>query len=207
MTSSADVPQPAPRAGRQPATSVAEIGHVALQLFVRNGFAATTVDDIATACGIGRRTFFRYFPSKNDVPWGDFDALVERMREHLAATPPDVPLLDALRAAVIRFNEFPPEEVEYHRRRMELLLSVPTLVAHSTLRYAAWRQVIAEYAARRLGEPEDALRPQVIAWTFLAASLSAYEEWLRREDADLPDLFTSAFSVLDETFRGAGGGR
>ncbi|KIF70600.1 TetR family transcriptional regulator [Streptomyces sp. AcH 505] len=200
MTSSAGVPRPAARAGRQPSTSVGELSHVALQLFVERGFAETTVDDIANASGIGRRTFFRYFRSKNDVPWGDFDDLVEQMREYLRATPQETPLLDALRSAIVEFNQFPAEEIEYHKRRMDLLLNVPSLVAHSTLRYASWRQVVAEYAARRLGVSEDDLRPQVIAWTFLAASLSAYEQWLRRDGSDLRELLWSAFDVLSETF-------
>ncbi|MFF3468678.1 mycofactocin system transcriptional regulator [Streptomyces sp. NPDC001984] len=188
--------------GRQPSTSVAELSHVALQLFTERGFAETTVDDIATACGISRRTFFRYFPSKNDLPWGDFDALVERMRRHLHDTPQEVPLVDALREAVIEFNRFPPGEIEDHRLRMSLLLNVPTLVAHSTLRYASWRQAIAEYAARRLRVPEDDMHPQVIAWATLAASLSAYEQWLKHEGADLPTLLRTAFDVLGTTFSG-----
>lgn len=202
MGSPADVPVPstATRMGRQPSTSVAELSHVALRLFAERGFAETTVDDIAAACGIGRRTFFRYFPSKNDLPWGDFDALVERMGRYLHDTPPDVPLVEALREAIVEFNRFPPEVVEDHRRRMSLLLNVPTLVAHSTLRYATWRQAIAEYAAHRLGLHEDDMQPQVIAWACLAASLSAYEQWLKDEGSDLPTLLRSAFDILGSTF-------
>ncbi|MFF7154142.1 hypothetical protein [Streptomyces sp. NPDC008139] len=101
-------------------------------------------------------------------------------------------------------NRFPASVVQDHRLRMSLLLNVPTLVAHSTLRYAAWRQAIAEYAARRLGVDEDDMRPQVIARAALAASLSAYEQWLKDEDADLPALVGSAFDILGETFSGEG---
>src|SRR5579863_5655824 len=54
--------------GRRRVTSQAELEHIAFDLFEANGFEQTTVEDIATAAGIGRRTFFRYFPSKNDVP-------------------------------------------------------------------------------------------------------------------------------------------
>lgn len=207
MRSPADAPKPpstSTRMGRQPSTTVDELSHVALELFAERGFAETTVDDIAAACGIGRRTFFRYFPSKNDVPWGDFDALVERMRRYLQRTPPDMALAEALRGAIVEFNRFPASVVQDHRLRMSLLLNVPTLVAHSTLRYATWRQAIAEYAARRLGVDEDDMRPQVIAWAALAASLSAYEQWLKDEDADLPALLGSAFDILGETFSGEG---
>jgi mycofactocin system transcriptional regulator len=189
-----------PRLGRQPSTTQAELSHIALQLFIEHGFDATTIDEIAARAGIGRRTFFRYFPSKNDLPWGDFDRLLDRMREFLHALPAELPLVEALRAAVIEFNRFPYEEVPYHRQRMDLLLNVPTLVAHSTLRYASWRQVVAEFAAERLGVPEDSLQPQAIAWTYLAVSLSAYEQWLKHDDADLLALLDSAFQMLDTTF-------
>ena len=85
-------PESGQRLGRQPSTSVAELSHIGLALFIRNGFEATTVDDIAEAAGIGRRTFFRYFASKNDLPWGDFDRLIASMQSYLMALPADVPL-------------------------------------------------------------------------------------------------------------------
>src|SRR5579875_1846480 len=69
--------------GRRRVTSRAELEHVAFELFAAKGFEQTTVDDIAAAAGIGRRTFFRYFPSKNDVPWGMFELELERMRVRL----------------------------------------------------------------------------------------------------------------------------
>jgi mycofactocin system transcriptional regulator len=195
---------PVARLGRTPSTSQAELSHVALQLFVERGFDATTIDDIAAAAGIGRRTFFRYFPSKNDLPWGDFDGLVQRMRAYLHELPPELSLLDALRAAIVEFNRFPPEEVPYHRRRMALLLNVPTLQAHSTLRYAEWREVIAEFVAERRGVSPQELEPQATGWAFLAVSLSAYEQWLKDDDAELPELLDASLAVFEATF-GSGG--
>ena len=69
-------PDGRPRIGRAPATTHGELSHLALALFLERGFEQTTVDDIVEAAGIGRRTFFRYFRSKNDLPWGDFDQLL-----------------------------------------------------------------------------------------------------------------------------------
>ena len=91
-------------ADRRRVTTRAEAGRVALDLFASQGFERTTVDDIARAAGIGRRTFFRYFHSKNDVPRGDFDAELARMGAVLNATPEGVPLIDAIRRAVAEFN-------------------------------------------------------------------------------------------------------
>ena len=56
---------------------------VALELFHRQGFEETSVEDIAATVGVDPRTIFRYFPSKNDIVWGDFDWVIGRLRHHL----------------------------------------------------------------------------------------------------------------------------
>ncbi|MCU1528138.1 MAG: hypothetical protein JWP75_1901 [Frondihabitans sp.] len=194
------LPEVAPRIGRQPATSIAELSHVGLQLFIQHGFDATTVDDIAAAAGIGRRTFFRYFASKNDLPWGDFDGMISQMRAYLFGLDDDVPLQRALRTAVLEFNRFPTDEVPFHRQRMDLLLNVPSLVAHSALRYAAWRQAIADFVAHRLDLDPAALVPQTTGWAMLAASLAAYEQWLKTDDASLLDLLDESLHLVERGF-------
>jgi TetR/AcrR family transcriptional regulator, regulator of mycofactocin system len=190
----------ASRAGRKPVTSRAELEHVAFDLFAQNGFDRTTVDDIARAAGIGRRTFFRYFPSKNDVPWGDFDEQLDGMRARLNACPAQTPLMDAIAAAVVDFNRVPPAEAPWHRRRMELILRVPALQAHSTLRYASWRRVIAEFVAERTRQPPDALAPRAIAYAVLGVAVAGYEQWLEGEDADLCGLLDAAMRDLGAAF-------
>ena len=188
------------RAGRRRVTSRAELEHAAFDLFGRQGFDRTTVDDIAAAAGIGRRTFFRYFPSKNDVPWGDFETELERMRARLAACQRQTPLMDAIRVAIVDFNRIEPEQVPWHRRRMELILRTPTLQAHSTLRYAAWRQVIAEFVGERTGQSPDALAPRTIAYAALGVAVAGYEQWLEADDADLSELLDGAMRELAAAF-------
>lgn len=186
--------------GRAPATTHGELSHVALTLFFERGFDNTTVDDIVAAAGIGRRTFFRYFPSKNDLPWGDFVPLLNGMRECLHAIDPNVPLIETLRRAVVEFNRYPEDELPYHRNRMWLLLNVPSLQAHSMLRYAEWRAVIAEYVAERRGEHPSALTPQTIAWACLGLCLGAYEQWLAHDEANLLELLDTAFGTAESVF-------
>jgi TetR/AcrR family transcriptional regulator, regulator of mycofactocin system len=186
--------------GRRRVTSQAELEHVAFELFEANGFEQTTVEDIAMAAGIGRRTFFRYFPSKNDVPWGMFELELERMRARLKACPHDVQLMDAIRVALVDFNRVEPDQIPRHRRRMELILRVPALLAHSTLRFAAWRAVIAEFVAERTGERPDALAPQAIAHAILGAAVAAYEQWLDDENAELGTLLDAAVRQLGAAF-------
>ena len=182
--------------GRRKVTSRADLENVAFDLFSRQGFEQTTIDDIASTAGIGRRTFFRYFPSKNDVVWGDFDADLERMRRRLGAVRAGMPLMDALREAIVDFNAIAPEQIPAHRRRMEFILRVPALQAHSTLRYAAWREVIADFVAGRMGLAPNALLPQAIAYAVLGVAIAAYEQWLASVDGDLCDLLDEAVRTL-----------
>jgi TetR/AcrR family transcriptional regulator, regulator of mycofactocin system len=185
--------------GRRRITTRAELEHVAFELFERQGYEGTTVDDIASAAGIGRRTFFRYFASKNDVPWGNFTAELDRMRAWLAACPAETPLMDAIRLAIVDFNTVPPDDEGWHRRRMRLILDVPVLLAHSMLRFAEWRQVIADFVAERTGEPACALLPQTIAYASLGVAIAAYEQWLHA-DGDLTTLLDDAMRGLAASF-------
>jgi mycofactocin system transcriptional regulator len=196
----ADIHAVTSRAGRKRITTRAELEHVALDLFSRQGFDQTTIDDIAAAARIGRRTFFRYFPSKNDVPWGDFDTELERMQARLKACSRQTPLMDAIRVAIVDFNRLAPEQIPWHRRRMELILRTPTLQAHSTLRYNAWRQVIAEFVGDWTGQPPDTLGPRTIAYAALGVAVAAYEQWLETDNADLGYLLDRGMRELAAAF-------
>jgi TetR/AcrR family transcriptional regulator, regulator of mycofactocin system len=186
--------------GRPPVTSQAELERIAFGLFEEKGFEQTTVDDIAAAAGIGRRTFFRYFQSKNDIPWGAFEQELDRMRARLRDCQATMPLMDALRVAIVDFNRLDPAAVPQHRRRMELILRVPTLYAYSTLRFAAWRDVIAEFVAGRTGQQPGDLAPQAIAHAMLGVAVAAYERWLDDPAAELGSLLDSAMRELGRAY-------
>lgn len=188
--------------GRRPSTSRAELERVALDLFTSRGFDETTVDDIAAAAGIGRRTFFRYYASKNDAVWGDFDTQLSQLRSWFDDCKPDVPLMDAVHRAVVAFNRLPKEEEPWHRRRMALILNTPALQAHSTPMYARWRAVIAEFAAARTGSAPQDLLPQLIAYAALGAAVASYDQWLRDADAELEPLLELAMTELSRGFGG-----
>ncbi|MDQ1706194.1 MAG: TetR/AcrR family transcriptional regulator, regulator of mycofactocin system [Frankiaceae bacterium] len=163
-----------------------------MRLFSTVGFDATTVEDIAAAAGISRRTFFRYFASKNDVVWGRFDEGLGQLRASLAAAPATQPLGDALREAIVSFNALAPDQVAVHRQRMSLILSVPSLQAHSTLMYAEWRRVVAEFVASRTGSDPGGLQPRLAGHLMLGAAVAAYEQWLADPAAELTELLATA---------------
>lgn len=182
--------------GRRKITTAAELEQVAFDLFDEQGFERTTIADIAAAAGIARRTFFHYFPSKNDIPWGDFEAGLERMRAEFGALPDDVPLMEAVRHCLVEFNRVPDYQVPAHRRRMRLIMGVPALQAHSTLRFESWREVVAECVGHRLGQPSTALIPQTIAHAALGVALAAYQHWLDHPGSEIADLLDTAMREL-----------
>ncbi|MGA9374502.1 MAG: mycofactocin system transcriptional regulator [Mycobacterium sp.] len=183
-----------PRVGRRPSTTQDHITSVALDLFASHGFDEVSVDDVARAAGIARRTLFRYYPSKNAIPWGDFDAHLNLMRDLLAEGDQRVDIAGALRIALLAFNRFDDEE--RHRQRMRLILGTDALQAHSMTMYAGWRTVVAEYVARRRGEKPDGLVPQTAAWTLLGVALTAYGQWLADESVSLECVLGDSFDVV-----------
>lgn len=198
---------PPVRAGRRPSTTAAEISAVGIELFAAKGFEQTSVNEIAEAANIARRTFFRYFPSKNAVPWGDFDAHLEQMRIGLLTLPANISVAEGLRRVLLKFNTFPAEETDTHRQRMALILDVPSLQAYSMVMYTGWRHAVAEYVATKLAcDPEDHL-PQTIAWMLLGVALSAYEQWLTDEGLDLQTLLAAGSQSLESGLGGLTRGR
>ncbi|MEO6793090.1 MAG: mycofactocin system transcriptional regulator [Mycobacterium sp.] len=185
-----------PKLGRRRSTTPQNITDVAIDLFANRGFGEVSVDDVAQAAGIARRTVFRYYASKNAIPWGDFDAHLQQLGELLDRVDADAPLGDALRAALLAFNTFDEGETARHRRRMRVILQTDELQAYSMTMYAGWRGVIAEFVARRVGAASSDLRPQTVAWMMLGVALSAYERWLGDESLELPQALGEAFDTI-----------
>lgn len=192
----AGLPREPPVIGRPAVTTRAELERICLAIFSEQGFDVTSVDEIAAAAGIGRRTFFRYFKSKNDAVWGDFDSQLETFEAWFDACPSNMPVFEAIRAAVIDFNSFDGPATESLRNRMTVILRSPSLQAYSTLRYAAWRGVVARFAARRLGVDENDLIPQTLGHLALGAALAAYQLWLSTE-AELLPLMHESLALLN----------
>jgi TetR/AcrR family transcriptional regulator, regulator of mycofactocin system len=187
------------RRGRPPGTSARELELAALRLFTEQGFDDTTVEQIAAAAGVSRRTFFRYYESKADVLWHEFDGEVRALRTAFTAIGPDVPLMDAIRQAVVGVNAYRAGDVPELRARMNLIGSVPALQASAAHHYDDWERAVSDYAAIRLGQPPGSLFPLAIGRATLAVCRSAYDQWTERADADLTHY-------LDRALRGLAAG-
>ena len=182
--------------GRRPSTSREDVARAALDLFHRQGYDETTVDQIAAAVGVSRRTFFRYYESKRDVVWGEFDAELVRLHHELGGAPVDQPMMDVLRQAVIATNRFGAGELHELRIRIGLISTVPTLVAHSAVRYAEWCDVVAGFVAGRVGGRPDDLGPQTVARAALGAAMAAFTCWAADDRDDLARDVDRAFRLL-----------
>jgi mycofactocin system transcriptional regulator len=182
--------------GRKRSTTRDHIADIAIDLFCARGFDSVSVDDVAQAAGIARRTLFRYYPSKSALPWGDFDVHLAQLRELFGAFDEQVPLRDALRSGLLAFNTFDDMEAVRHRERMRLILETAELQAYSMTMYAGWREVIAEFVAHRRGQQSVDIGPQAVAWMMLGVALSAYEHWLADVSLPLTEALGQAFDVV-----------
>jgi mycofactocin system transcriptional regulator len=190
----------ASRRGRPPGTSARALEEIALRLFAEQGFEDTTVDQISTQAGVSRRTFFRYFDSKSEVLWSEFDLEVSNLREELAALAPDVSIMDGVRAAVLAVNHYSAADVPELRTRMSLIGSTPELAAAAALHYDAWERAIIDFVAARSGQPSDSLYPLAVGRATLATCRAAYERWAARADADLVVYLDAALRALAAGF-------
>jgi TetR/AcrR family transcriptional regulator, regulator of mycofactocin system len=171
-----------------------------LRLFTEQGFHETTIDQIAAEAGVSRRTFFRYYDAKAQVLWSEFDTEVATIRATLAEVTGDLPVMDAVREAVIAANHYRAEDVPELRMRMHLISTVPELAASATVHYDAWERAIAEFVGRRTGHPSDSLYPLAAGRATLAACRAAYERWSTRADADLTVYLDAALRALATGF-------
>ena len=163
-----------------PAATVRDrLAHAAFELFAAQGYDGTTVDDITRRAQVSRRTFFRYFPSKEDVIFPDHDAVLERVAWYLASSANAPALQSVSEAARLIFESFMarPEEAlaRYHLTRQ-----VPTLRDREVATVARYERVFSDYLRGRLADqPDAALASHVIAASIVAAHNHVLREWLR----------------------------
>ena len=179
--------------------TLAQLEEVALRLFDERGYDAVTVDDIAAAADVSRRTFFRYFPGKEDVLFADHQQRAEELRRALAARPGDEPPMTALRRAIMSMATDYEIDRERLLRRARIMAATPSLQARSFAQQRTGEQFVTELMAEWLGvDPARDLRPAIVAASTLAAVRVAFGAWLAGGGkADLPALCAEALDLLD----------
>jgi AcrR family transcriptional regulator len=174
----------------------AAIRRHALKLFREQGFENTTIDQIVDPLEISQSTFFRYFPTKEDVVLQDDydDLLIEAFKNQ----PADMSPLSAMRAAMHEvFSGLSPEEVKAERERQVLIRETPELRSRMLDDYGRSIQLLADLVAERLGRPPDIFALRVFAGALVGAMLAANFTAIDDPNADFFTLLDKAIGLLE----------
>ena len=184
-----DVERPGLRE-RKKARTRASIREHALRLFQEQGYAATRVEQIAEAAEVSPATFYRYFPTKEDVVLqDDLDVLT---LDALEAQPPGLSPLAAVRAAVAAARAgFTEEERERFRQTTELTMAVPEIRARALDEFARTIDVSAAVLAKRSGREPDDIAVRALAGAVFGVIMATTLPALERGQIDLDAIFVS----------------
>lgn len=175
------------------------IERVALDLFDEGGFEGTTIDQIAAAADISPRTFFHYFPSKEDVVLADYATRLDRIVAALTASPTAEAPWTALRAAFMSVAADYETEREQLLRRFRIIQAAPSVAARNLQIQTTWEDAVADAAARWLElDPAEDLRPRLLAGAALAAMRASLRRWLTDDgNSRLPDHIAYCFDLME----------
>ncbi len=196
MTDSATSPVGPGLRERKKAQTRATIQACALRLFREQGYDGTTIEQIIAAADISETTFFRYFPTKEDVVLGDdYDPLlIEAFRaqpQHLAPVP-------ALRAAfAATFAGLTEQQRAEQKERITLTFTVPRLRAAMLDQLSQAMQILARAMAERAGRRPDDFTVRTVAGAVVGAAMAAGAAVTDNPDADLPALIDQAIAHLE----------
>ncbi|CAL9520341.1 hypothetical protein SUDANB121_03841 [Nocardiopsis dassonvillei] len=170
-----------------------------LRLFHEQGYENTTTEEIAARAGVSQRTFFRYFPTKEDVVLEAMGSVDEVLIEHLLARPADEAPFEALRNAMRDHWETLGRTAMHHFKggAAEIIAESPELVRTGMV-YCRRRQArLAEAIALRAGIGPADPRPELVAAIFFAALSNGHEEWERTGAPGLDGLLESFMRQLE----------
>jgi AcrR family transcriptional regulator len=192
-------PDGKPKAGlreRKKARTRAEIQRQALRLFRERGYEATTVAQIAEASEVSESTFFRYFPTKEDVVlWDEFDPPIF---EAFGTQPAELGLIRALRYAIRDvLTQASVAQREQLRERVELLLSVAPLRATLVDQIRGPMRLLAEAMAERSGRWPDDPAVRAAAGAVMGVGLSAMFAAAEDPGSDLVSMLDEGLAQLE----------
>lgn len=195
MSAKPDQVRPSLRERKKAQTRAAIQSH-ALRLFREQGYDATTIEQIIEAANVSETTFFRYFPTKEDVVFQDtFDPLIVGAYQ---AQPPDLPPVPAMRAAFAAlFAHMSAEQQAEQRERVALVLSVPRLRAAMLDQFAEAMQLLAGAMAERAGRRPDDFAVRTVAGAVVGVMMAVLAAMADDPDADLASLIDQAIAHLE----------
>jgi AcrR family transcriptional regulator len=173
---------------RKKARTRAAIRQHAIRLFTEQGYAATTVEQIAEAAEVSPATFFRYFPTKEDVVLQD-DIDIIALGE-MEALPAELGPIEAFRvAATALWQRLTPEELATFAMTTRLTMSVPEIRARALDEFIRTADQISGAIARRTGAPPDAFETRNMAGAIIGVIMTATMPWDVTDGADMDTMF------------------
>ena len=182
---------------RKKARTREALQEAAMARFARQGFEGTTVEEIAEACEVSPRTFFRYFPTKEDVLFADAAVRRERLLAVIAERPPAEPAFAALCAAMRTLTADYRDDRDALVARSKIVAASPHLQAYKAEHQHGWEVEVVDVLQRRaLAQHEPVTRDELVLVTAVttAALRVALDAWVA--DASAPDLGV----LLDDAF-------
>jgi AcrR family transcriptional regulator len=180
-----------------------ELTAVAQDLFVAQGYDGTTVDQIAAAAGMSKRTFFRYFPSKDDLVIGKYDLFADRMAEALDARPADEPVWESLRRVFDITLDYVQDDHQRARNEAmdEIVRSTPQLYARYLEKMQRVQELlIGRVAVRLTGHddvPSDPTAAAIVGAAF-ACMQAARQAWFASDRSETFSSYVdSAMATLE----------
>ena len=181
---------------RKKAKTRAAIQRHALRLFREQGYEATTVEQIAAAAEVSPSTFFRYFPTKEDVVL--YDAIDPLFITAFEAQPAELSPIQAMRGALQRvFASLPAEELDRQWERGRFILAVPELRMRMLDQLVEAVQVTAELLAKRVGRRADDFVMRTYAGAVVGAVMSALLTGINDPAADLVALMDASLAYVE----------
>lgn len=170
------------------------LARAAMRLFEERGYAATTIDDIAAAANVSRRTFFRYFATKEEVFIVDPAGKLAALHVALAEGPPDEPTIAALRRGIVALAGayFDPDLI---RAEARVALLEPVVAAAGLAYQVRWEDALALEVAADLGVDIDRdARPRIVAHTTVAILRAGVAAWFEGGcEGDPEEIVASTF--------------
>lgn len=176
------------RPGRPEASSREQVQLAAVRLFLERGYAATTMDDVAEAAGVGRTTVFRYFAGKPALVWWDLDANYARLDASLAAAPTvatAVEVLGQVQDAVHEALSDMATGSDLMRQRWELIDHDSAVAAELAVLMMRWATRIAAHV-RGAGLPMPSATADAVGYAVLGATVAATRSWSTESDPARP---------------------
>ena len=173
-----------------------QITQAALRLFAERGFDGATIDEIAAAADVSRRTFFRYFARKEDVILDWKRQMADELREAIDARPADEAPLDAVHRTLATVAAGYSDQPELTLGLLRLFESGPAL--HHDADYPAWDAVLTEGIARRMEvDPARDPAPRLLASVGFAVLTATVESWGEAGGSgDLLGMLDDGFAAL-----------